>query len=90
MAVAERELATLAASEQGLQQQLEHTQAEHQAERRGAKEQLEALHGETVGTLFAPSLTVLLRLLLQCKAVQLRSGLGMCDRMSVKRRQACE
>ena len=88
--VAEGRLADLAASEQRLQQQLEQSQAAHQAERREAEKRLEALQGESIDSLFAPSLMVLLRLLLHCKAVQLRSGLSMCDRMSGTCRQACE
>ena len=47
------------ASEQRLQQQLEQGQAEHQAERREAKEQLDALQGEGVGSPVAPSLMML-------------------------------
>ena len=67
--MADERLAALAASEQRLQQQLEQGQAEHQAEGREATEQLDALQGESVGSLVAPSVMVLLRLLLHCKAV---------------------
>ena len=45
-ALADQGQAALAASEQRLQQQLEQAQADHQAERREAEEQVRALQGE--------------------------------------------